>query len=346
MLKIYTVEQAELWDSTVKSFEKHDIYYLNGYAKSFQIQGDGEPLLFFYEKDGIKAINVQMKRDIAKCPKFEGMLPENTYFDFSTPYGYGGWLIEGDGDTADLFSQYENWCRENGIVSEFVRFSPTLNNAERVKDFYSPVYLRNTLATNLADYIDPVQSEFSKGCRKKIRQILKKGVSYRVTKSPECIDCFQSIYYSTMDRDNADDFYYFTSEYFKTVHSLLNDNLIFVEALFEGKTVAAGLYFVSNGIIHAHLSGTLSEYLNISPAYMVKYATAQWGKENGCRLVHYGGGTDSSPDNGLYRFKKKFSQNTELPFYIGKKIFDSEKYDELCRMRGNENTGYFPAYRQ
>ena len=35
-----------------------------------------------------------------------------------------------------------------------------------------------------------------KTCRKNIRQALNKGVTYRVTKSPENIDSFKEIYYS------------------------------------------------------------------------------------------------------------------------------------------------------
>ena len=29
-----------------------------------------------------------------------------------TPYGYGGWIIDGDGDVSELFSRYEEWCKE------------------------------------------------------------------------------------------------------------------------------------------------------------------------------------------------------------------------------------------
>ena len=68
------------------------------------------------------------------------------------------------------------------------------------------------------------------------------------------------------------------------------------------KVIAAGFYILSDGVIHAHLSGTLKEYIHLSPAYIVKYATALWGKEHGFRLVHYGGGTSRDPENSLYLF--------------------------------------------
>ena len=40
------------------------------YVKAFKIHGDGEPTLFYYEDQNIKAINVVMKRDISIYKRF------------------------------------------------------------------------------------------------------------------------------------------------------------------------------------------------------------------------------------------------------------------------------------
>ena len=120
MLSIYTLEQATEWDKIVKSFSNYDTYWLSGYVRAFKIHGDGEPLLFYYVNNDTKAINVVMKRDIAKCPHFSGILEEGNLFDLSTPYGYGGWLIEGT-DTDELFFCYNKWCADNKIVDDTMR---------------------------------------------------------------------------------------------------------------------------------------------------------------------------------------------------------------------------------
>ena len=67
---------------------------------------------------------------------------------------------------------------------------------------------------------------------------------------------------------------------------------------------------------------------------------------NSCIWV---GGVGSTQDN-LYKFKKAFNRNDDLEFYIGKRIFMPEVYDELIKIRQNEesfdcNKKYFPAYR-
>ena len=113
VLTVYTLDQGEQWDAIVHSFREYDVYWLSGYVKAFQIHGDGDPLLFFYEDNKVRGINVVMKRDVAKDERFKGKIPDGQYFDFATPYGYGGWIIEGE-ETVELFSEYDKWCIPKG----------------------------------------------------------------------------------------------------------------------------------------------------------------------------------------------------------------------------------------
>ena len=62
------------------------------------------------------------------------------------------------------------------------------------------------------------ESEFSKKCRKNIRQALNKGASYRITYQPESLADFQKVYYSTMERNAASEYYFFDDEYLRREH--------------------------------------------------------------------------------------------------------------------------------
>ena len=140
MLTVYGLNQAEQWDTVVRSFKEYDVYWLSGYVKAFQIHGDGDPLLFYYEGTDTRGINVVMKRDVADDPHFQGKIENGKYFDFATPYGYGGWIIEGQ-DIENLFKGYSAWLEKNGIISEFVRFHPMVKNHETPKSFYEVIQL-------------------------------------------------------------------------------------------------------------------------------------------------------------------------------------------------------------
>ncbi len=324
-----------------------DIYFLPEYGKLYEEIENGKVETFKYESDLGLITNMFIKRKIPS--KIDG----RTYHDITTPYGYGGPIIikcinkEFRNKLVEGYKKsFSNYCRDNNIVSEFIRFHPILQNHKDFKNIYDVQYMRKTLGTNLKDFDDPIQSEFSKNCRKTVRRALRDGVTFLIEEIPENLNEFKEIYYSTMDRNQASDYYYFDDLYFNNILNNLQKNVVLVKAIYKEKTIASGLYFIYDKIIHAHLSGTLNEYLYLSPAYILKYGTVLWGKENGYNIIHYGGGTSNSKEDSLFEFKKRFAKNTEFDFYIGKKVWDIDVYNKLCELKGvNENTEFFPAYR-
>lgn len=69
--------------------------------------------------------------------------------------------------------KFTKYCIDNYIVSEFIRFHPIFENALDFKGIYDVAYSRHTVGTNLKDYDDPVQAEFSKSLRREIRKAEK-----------------------------------------------------------------------------------------------------------------------------------------------------------------------------
>lgn len=324
-----------------------DIYFDKNYGKLYESIEKGIVQIFEYQNEYGKITNQFLLR------KIPIEVNQTNYYDIVTPYGYGGPIIEycaeGKEESLkeDFAREFKKYTLEKNIVSEFVRFHPIIENAQDFKDMYNAQCIRKTLGTNLKKYEDPVKSEFSKSCRKNIRQAINKGISYRITVKPEHLETFKEIYYSTMKRNHATDYYYFPNEYFDNIIKFFKDNLILVEAIYKEKIIASGLYFLYNNIIHIHLSGTLNEYLYLSPAYILRYAITLWGKDNGYEIIHHGGGRSNSEEDSLYKFKKQFAKNTEFDFYIGKKIWNQEIYNKLCDIKKiDREEEYFPAYRK
>lgn len=342
-LKIYSISQNEEWDTIVHSFKKYDTYWLSGYAKAFQSHGDGEPLLFYYEDNNARGINVVMKRDISKDKIFEGVIPENKYFDFSSPYGYGGWIIEGT-DFETLFEQYSDWCVDNGIVSEFVRFHPVLENHLYNENSYDIIQLGKTVTMDLTSP-EIIWENITSKNRNMIRKAKKNGIAIYAGRYSEIYDNFKDIYDETMDKDNAEEYYYFDREFY---YSILNDlpyNAQVFYAVYEKKVIAASIMLAANGFMNYHLSGSLREYSKLAPTNLLLYEAALWGNANGYNTLYLGGGVGSEEDS-LFKFKKAFYRKDDLnSFYIGKKTFIEEKYNQLVSMRPPIVSGYFPKYR-
>lgn len=323
-----------------------DLYFDENYGKLYEKIEKGKAEIFKFENEDGKITNQFLIREIPE--KVNG----KTYYDIVTPYGYGGPIINYlKGNKENLLKEFEKnfkkYAEERNIVSEFVRFHPIKENAIDMKPIYNSTYMRKTLITKL-DEEDVVKKQISKSARKNIRQALNKGVIYKITEKPNDISVFKNIYYSTMDRNHATDYYYFDDEYFQNILNYYKENLILIEAIFEGKTIAAGIYFIYNDIIHIHLSGTLTEYLYLSPAYILRYALILWGIEhnNKYKIIHHGGGRSNSEEDSLYLFKRNFAKLYDVDFYVGKKIWNKEIYDELCNMKNIEDDGFFPAYRK
>lgn len=345
-LTVITLAEAAQWDAAVRTFRDYDVYYLSGYVKAFQLHGDGEPLLFYCEGDGLRGINVVMRRDIAKDPHFAGKLPEGTYFDFATPYGYGGWLMEGEGDRAPLFAAYEDWCRKNNAVSEFVRFHPVLGNQEAVRDGYEVVALGGTVAMDLSSP-ETVWANLTSKNRNVIRKAQKNGLRVYHGQYPEIYETFREIYNATMDKDRAEAYYYFAPAFYGSVLNDLPRNAqVFYARAEDGTVAAASIMLSANGRMNYHLSGSRRELQQLAPTNLLLYEAALWGCANGCKTLHLGGGVGSGEDS-LYQFKKAFYRGEPRRFHIGRKIFLPETYELLTALRTDlpENSGFFPRYR-
>lgn len=352
MLEVLTINESDKWDSTVKSFNNYDVYYLSGYIKAFQIHGDGEPMLFYYHDEKMRAINVVMKRDIEKDTNFKDLIEPGSLFDITTPYGYGGFIIEGSVDEKSLErleESYTRYCFSNNIISEFIRFHPVLKNSKVNNSLYEIKELGSTITVDLSSK-NQIWENFSGKNRNVIRKAIKSGVQIYWGRSSELIEEFIPLYNFTMNRDSAMDYYYFKKDFYRSLLDDLKYNSLIFYAVYEQKTISMSIILFGNDNMHYHLSASDREYNKLAATNLLLYEAACWGQENGYKKFHLGGGLDSKEDS-LYKFKKAFNKKSETHFSIGKKIFNQAKYDWLEEIRSENNNQinkvqFFPGYRK
>lgn len=341
-MRIIPLCQTDVWDCIVRSFNQYDVYYLSGYVKAFHIHGDGDPQLLYYEADGLRAIYVYMKR----ITDIEG------YFDSVTPYGYGGVLFDGDISEQNLqafWKAYVEKMKEEGIVDNFVRYHPVLANAVPMKQISTVIDLGKTIAFDLASPEVIWENIISKN-RNMIRKAEKNAITIEHGKGIDLLDQFTAIYNATMDKDHAEEYYYFKRPFYESIDRDLQDNYEMFYAMYEGRPIAMSIMIFANGRLNYHLSGSDIEYRNLAPSNLLLYKAALWGYEQGCKTFHLGGGVGSGEDN-LFKFKAAFNKNSDYQFSIGKEIFDQAKYDELVALRAKKDPGFnpeskfFPLYR-
>ena len=342
MIEIIDITQAERWDNIVKGFTMHDVYYLSGYVRPFMLHGDGNPKLLYYESEGLRAIYVFMLRptDIAEL------------YDSTTPYGYGGILFEGDTcyDHVEAFwKEYASAMIEIGVVDDFVRYHPVLQNAEPLRPFSNIMDLGKTIALDLSSP-EVIWENLTSKKRGKIRKAEKNGIQVLHGQGFELFEQFIPIYNTTMKKDAATDYYFFEKPFYEAIYEGLRGNYEMFYAMLDDKVVMMAIMLYCNGQMHYHLSGSLLEYRHFEANNLLLYKAALWGCDHGLKSLHLGGGVGSGNDP-LFEFKKGFNRNDDCQFSIGRQVFDEDGYRRLISkrkeidMKFDETTQFFPAYR-
>lgn len=324
-----------------------DIYFNFSYAELNEYIEGGLAEKYRFSSENGEIENIYIRREIPF------LIDGERYYDAITPYGYGGPLVKWARNRNKLLEEYQeayrNYCVQEKIVDEFVRFHPLVENHQDFSKLYDVSFNRNTLAIDLTD-ADYMMTQFSSTCRNKIRKATKRGVEVSIDE--ECVDFdeFIRIYYETMKKNTASEYYFFEKEYFEKLHDIDGYDLIMINARLSSKLIGSALFMCSDGKMHYHLSGTDPEYYSYAANNLILATAAEYGHKRGYQWLHLGGGLSSSPDDPLFQFKRSFGKLDKnlKDFYIGKAIFQPETYDHLCsiaRENGIKETGFFPGYR-
>ena len=329
------------WNEILERFPERDIYFTFEYIKSSLILDAGEPLLFHFKSANGEVAYPVVKRKIDNQQGLE-------LYDITTPYGHGGPLVAATEDREALLWEFrgymEDYCRTHLIVSEFVRFHPLLKNHRGLEQHMEIVTIGQAVEIPLQleeELFDAIPGK----TRNMIRKAMNSGVEVRELDPDEFFTEFLDIYYSTMDRNSATDYYYFEESYFRELFATLQSNVHLFGAFLDGRMISAAIIYTSEGFMHYHLSGSLEAYRSYGVNNLLLHHIAEWGREMGKTNFYLGGGY-SYKEDGLFQFKKSFSKSAPLDYFIGKQVHLPAIYEMLNEEKGlTEDNGFFPLYR-
>jgi serine/alanine adding enzyme len=206
---------------------------------------------------------------------------------------------------------------------------------------YEVEYVDDTFGTNLSDFANPVNEEFSLSCQKTIWRSLEAGVEYRVAEDQGNLQRFSGFFHSNfVDRERFE-----MKSILEYIASAGNQTVI-VEARYKGQTIGMSLNYSKENALHAYLSASLPAFDFLSPAYVMRFGLTLWGKENGFSLIHDGGLLMHQGIADVTSFKQQFAKHTSFKFCTGRKIWNEEAYLKLCAAAGiGTGADAFPAYR-
>lgn len=341
--KIYDKECKIEWDETVKSFKDFDVHYLYHYNYAFYLERRESPYLFYYNYKQTRAIYVFILRDLYDVDAYQNHLPKGEYFDIISPYGYGGFLVEGD-NYVDVFKTFEEYCKANKIVSSTTRLN--LFNSKEQLEFWPNFSPFNNVVRSLDLNSDQLLQDFNYDFRKNLKSSFNKNLKLVIDTNKHSYKEFINIYNATMDRTNAQKHYYFSSEFYETLNQM-TDNVVYFNVYFENKMISSELILYGRKYCYSFLGGTDKDYFNLHPNHFLKYHIMMWAKDVGLSFYILGGGLG---EDGIFSYKKGMAPKGIVPFYISSKIMDEERYNFLlhlaAQIRSNEaKINFFPGYR-
>jgi serine/alanine adding enzyme len=347
ILSYKNVSERSIWSSLYKSFNKIDIFYYPEYLKLFELHGDGEAFLFvYYQSPQDIVIYPFLKRSLRQTPWFKNI--KVNLFDITSPYGYGGYLRNSESvNMEQFFNCFHQYCLNNNIISEFIRFHPILENINYVPKSINIKQYNQTIIIELNNTEEYIWQNMSQTCRNKIRKALRNNIRIEIDEHHKEIDIFINYYYNTMRRLGAYDYYYFELNWFQKMIELLRDKVFLFHAYYENRIIASVIFIAQPPYIHYFLTGALFDMRQLAATNLLLYEVALWARKKGFKYFHLGGGC--FPDDSLFRFKASFS-SIQRDFFIGGVIHHPEYYESMCEYRLKtasirDNMLYFPLYR-
>lgn len=309
------------WDSSLSFFSasQKDVYYSEDYVK--MSSGKNEtPLCFICREDDKVLLFPFLRKQIGD------------YYDFETPYGYGGPIANTDDlvwikRSLSLCMQY---FKDNSFIAGFFRFHPLLKNADLCRDIFTVIDDRKTVVIDTSVEEDSIwMNQISSKNRNMIRKAEKNGLAFERDDDFKYIEQFKVLYDSTMERLEADDFYFFDDNYYDSFCKHFKNKGFIGCVKKENEVIGAALYMINGSYGHYHLAGSKREYASLGTNNLLLWKVACEMHKEGVKEFHLGGGTDSDEENSLFKFKKSFSKNIRQ-FSIGKAIFNEKVYNEIC----------------
>jgi hypothetical protein len=329
-----SVPTAE-WDELVRRLGGVDTYPSAAYSRvSAELEAPGTVpvLLHHVHADGEIALPLLLRP-----------LPDGAGWDATSAYGYGGPVARG-GPAPDFGRALDDWARENGVVTTFLRLHPLLGNAPLVPTTAELVPLGPTVGWDVTAGRD-LRALLHPHHRRAVRSAERAGVQVDVVR-PRSLDEFRALYDATMRRQHAADFYFFPDAYWTALLDAADPlGVVLVEARLDGALVAALLCFGDGPWLHYHLGASDDVARRVGASTRCFLAAAEWAQARGMSRFHLGGGLGADPDSSLLTFKRRFDPSTELlPFSVAKLVHDRETY---ARLAGTVSTaGYFPPWRR
>lgn len=342
------------WHEVLNQADGFDFYHLPEYHLVAEERGEGTGVLFFYREASQMIAWPFLLRPLKAVAGLEVVGRELQ--DATSVYGYPGPVFNRcppERSMRRFAASLLGYFESERVIAAFSRLHPFFDQEPCLEYLDGQVLsMGPTVAIDLSLPVEVQRQQYRTNHKRDINKARRKGITCIHDKEWRYFDSFIDIYYETMRRTDAGDYYFFDQTYFVRLRELLGNCLHLSVALKDGLVSSGALFTVCNSIIQYHLGGTDSRYLALAPSKLIFDTVRLWGNEIGARILHLGGGVGSREDS-LFLFKAGFSK-LRYQFKVWRMVVNPVMYRQLVQQKRawNKANGleamyddYFPAYR-
>jgi Acetyltransferase (GNAT) domain len=336
-------ENADAWSAVVAKVCEDDVFFAPEYVAANESVLGGTAECFVYEEGDAIVVYPYIKRPI-----------ENSgYFDISSPYGYGGPMKSPrDTPVPGFTAAFHEYCRDSGIVSEFVRFHPLYENHFDIEP--PPVavsFQQSVVCADLRADGSGLRAPSRKEVTKKLRKASEAGLEVIDDHAGRFFEAFADQYRATMKVRGAAPFYFFPDAFYRSIGAALGRWARLLVALSGGRIVGGLLVLYGARFAYNYLSCSEPECRPLGTNDLLQVAALQWALHAGKERYLLGGGLHG--EDSLFRYKARFSDG-RAQFHLGRRVHLREVYERLCEegMQRDHSApdeyrsrSWFPLYR-
>jgi len=330
---------AAAWDALVEAHG--DVYYRRDYLAVAQLNESAPVLLALFRGDAGAVLYPVVRRPLAALDLPASLTDGRC--DLVTPYEYGGPLLAPSSapDAAERlranFDQaFSGWCRETGVVAEFIRFHPLLATQRGWSGHYDLRPSAANVVLDLSRDEETLLAGMASATRRAVRAAGNRGVALREIDAAT----FAKLYLAGMQRLGAAPQYYFPTPYFAALQDLEGATMLGAFGD-DGALAGVAAFIAGREFAHYHLGAADRAQTRLRPMNALFFGAISWARARGCRWLHLGGGAKNQA--GLRSFKEGFSAERR-DYVVGTRVWDQAAYHALAMASGGDG-GFFPTYR-
>lgn len=347
--RLYTADDLDAWQAWYDRLDApgpyHTPEYVDLLAGNYE-DGTERPRLFVYGDEDAFVYYPYLERPIAELPFAGDALddPEG-YADIISSWYWGGPLLSPGADdalAATFVDAFSGHCADRGIVSEFLRFDPNVENALRFPGL-DPQFSGETVTVDLTRSDEAIWDDYEGRNQRAIKQGRESDLEIDRDTTGQDVAAFHEIYTNAMDARDAAPHYRFALSFFEEL--LSTDLFTLVVARAAGEVVGGFVIAHDDRIAHHYLSASNPDYWDDRVNNLLYHEVVMYMRDTGRELFDFQGGRP-----GVFKFKKGFSMTGRGEFYVATRTHLPDVYDRLVDAAAEHgvdtDTDYFPGYRR